>query len=379
MIKKKLLKEDNATAVVNAADNGRKITIDSTDVKLTDLLDELLERNLETFNINAELIKEGELPDKNFVNLLVVGIGGTGKTSIIEQWAHSRGLNLVTKAASIMDEAELNGIPVANNEDQSARMLRMNEFDALDEPDSVLFLDEFNRGRATVRGTLLKLIQGHTIPDPSVKGGIKFLPNLLFTIAAINPADANYNTDQLDDAELSRFIIYLQEGADKYEYLDWITKTLNKRTEILSKMKTSDSRMKSVQEAVAANQRRLNLITALVKDKRFQFDDSSDIQKAHSAARGDTLPPTILSFRTLTQALYSSDGTVDSFLYYYRQAANRDKFELVKLILKDYKEKEDKANAALDKYEQDEIDPVFKSEAELKREKIAAMRKKLSV
>lgn len=379
MIKKKLLKEDNATAAVNAADNGRKITIDSTDVKLTDLLDELLERNLETFNINAELIKEGELPDKNFVNLLVVGIGGTGKTSIIEQWAHSRGLNLVTKAASIMDEAELNGIPVANNEDQSARMLRMNEFDALDEPDSVLFLDEFNRGRATVRGTLLKLIQGHTIPDPSIKGGIKFLPNLLFTIAAINPADANYNTDQLDDAELSRFIIYLQEGADKYEYLDWITKTLNKRTEILSKMKTSDSRMKSVQEAVAANQRRLNLITALVKDKRFSFDDSSDIAKAHSAARGDTLPPTILSFRTLTQALYSSDGTVDSFLYYYRQAANRDKFELVKLILKDYKEKEDKANAALDKYEQDEIDPVFKSEAELKREKIAAMRKKLSV
>lgn len=379
MIKKKLLKEDNATAAVNAADNGRKITIDSTDVKLTDLLDELLERNLETFNINVELIKEGELPDKNFVNLLVVGIGGTGKTSIIEQWAHSRGLNLVTKAASIMDEAELNGIPVANNEDQSARMLRMNEFDALDEPDSVLFLDEFNRGRATVRGTLLKLIQGHTIPDPSIKGGIKFLPNLLFTIAAINPADANYNTDQLDDAELSRFIIYLQEGADKYEYLDWITKTLNKRTEILSKMKTSDSRMKSVQEAVAANQRRLNLITALVKDKRFQFDDSSDIAKAHSSARGDTLPPTILSFRTLTQALYSSDGTVDSFLYYYRQAANRDKFELVKLILKDYKEKEDKANAALDKYEQDEIDPVFKSEAELKREKIAAMRKKLSV
>lgn len=85
MIKKKILKEDSAAAAVNSADHGNRITINSSDVKLTDLLDELLERNLETFNINAELIKDGELPDKNFVNLLVVGIGGTGKTSIIEQ------------------------------------------------------------------------------------------------------------------------------------------------------------------------------------------------------------------------------------------------------------------------------------------------------
>ena len=85
MIKKKALKEDSAAAAVNSADHGNRITINSSDVKLTDLLDELLERNLETFNINAELIKDGELPDKNFVNLLVVGIGGTGKTSIIEQ------------------------------------------------------------------------------------------------------------------------------------------------------------------------------------------------------------------------------------------------------------------------------------------------------
>lgn len=377
MIKKKLLKEDSAAAAVNSADHGQSITINSSDVKLTDLLDELLERNLETFNINLELLKDGELPDKNFVNLLVVGIGGTGKTSIIEQWAHSRHLNLVTKAASIMDEAELNGIPVANNEDQSARMLRMNEFDALDEPDSVLFLDEFNRGRATVRGTLLKLIQGHTIPDPSVKGGIKFLPNLLFTIAAINPADPNYNTDQLDDAELSRFIIYLQEGADKYEYLDWITKTLKRRSEILGRIQKQDSRMKSSSQALAANQRRLNLITFLINDKRFMFDDSSDIEKAHAAARGDTLPATILSFRTLTQALYASDGTVDSFLYYYRQGANRDKFELVKLILTPYKEKQDKANKALDQYEQETIDPLFKSEAQLKRENIVNLRKGL--
>lgn len=85
MIRKVSLKEDAASQAVNKADNGGRITINSTEVKLFDLLDELLERNLETYNINLELIKDGELPDKNFVNLLIVGVGGTGKTSMLEQ------------------------------------------------------------------------------------------------------------------------------------------------------------------------------------------------------------------------------------------------------------------------------------------------------
>ena len=378
MIKKVTLKEDAASQAVNNADKGARITINSQDVKLFDLLDELLERNLETYNINLELIKDGELPDKNFVNLLIIGVGGTGKTSMLEQWAHSRHINLVTKATSIMDEADLNGIPVAAMGDKSATRLGTSEFDSLDEPDSVLFLDEYNRGRATVRGTLLKLIQGHTIPDPSQPGSIKFLSNLLFTVAAINPADPNYNiADPLDDAELSRFIIYVQGGADKYEYLDWITNTLNKRSEILQKIKSNDPRMKSSAERLQANENRLNLITYLVKDKRFRFDDDEDINKIHSKATDDTLPQMLLSFRTLTQALYASDGTVDSFLYYYKQAANRDKYDLVKLILNPYKEKEDKANQALDKYKQDEVDKVFKTEGEVKKDRIANLRSRL--
>lgn len=378
MIRKAKLKEDAASQAVNNADHGARITINSQDVKLFDLLDELLERNLETYNINLELIKDGELPDKNFVNLLIIGVGGTGKTSMLEQWAHSRHINLVTKATSIMDEADLNGIPVAAMGDKSATRLGTSEFDSLDEPDSVLFLDEYNRGRATVRGTLLKLIQGHTIPDPSQPGSIKFLSNLLFTVAAINPADPNYNiADPLDDAELSRFIIYVQGGADKYEYLDWITSTLKKRSEILQKIKSNDPRMKSSAERLQANENRLNLITYLVKDKRFRFDDDEDINKIHSKATDDTLPQMLLSFRTLTQALYASDGTVDSFLYYYKQAANRDKYDLVKLILTPYKEKEDKANQALDKYKQDNVDKVFKTEREVKKDRIAGLRDKL--
>lgn len=277
-----------------------------------------------------------------------------------------------------MDEADLNGLPVAALGDKSGSRIPTDEFDSLDEPDSVLFLDEFNRGRQTVRGTLLKLIQGHTLPDPQKQGSIKFLTNLLFTIAAINPADPNYNGEPLDDAELSRFIIYIQEGADKYEYLDWITQTLKKRGELLAKIK-NDPRMKSSDERLRANENRLNLITHLINDSRFRFDDSEDIKDLHSKAEGsaDIVPPMLLSFRTLTQALYASDGTVDSFLYYYKQAANRDKYDLVKLILTPYKEKEDKANQALDKYRQSEVDKVFKSEREVKKGNISRLRNRL--
>ena len=279
-----------------------------------------------------------------------------------------------------MDEADLNGIPVAAMGDKSATRLGTSEFDSLDQPDSVLFLDEYNRGRATVRGTLLKLIQGHTIPDPSQPGSIKFINNLLFTVAAINPADPNYNiADPLDDAELSRFIIYVQGGADKYEYLDWITTTLKKRSDILKRIKSTDPRMKSADERLRANENRLNLITYLVNDSRFRFDDSGDIETLHSKNSDDTLPQMLLSFRTLTQALYASDGTVDSFLYYYQQAANRDKYALVKLILTPYKEKEDKANQALDKYRQEKIDGAFKTEREAKRDSIVNLRDRLKV
>lgn len=264
-----------------------------------------------------------------------------------------------------MEEADLAGIPVAKEGDDAARRIRTSEFDSLDNPDSVLFLDEFNRGRATVRGTLLKLIQEHTVPDPSSPGSVKFYSKLLFTVAAINPADPNYNiSDPLDDAELSRFIIFVQEGADKYEYLDWVTNTLKRRKQIEVASKSNDPRMRSPQERAAATQRRIDLITYLINDNRFRFDDAEDISKSHANRDMDTLPPMLLSFRTLTQALYASDGTVDSFLYFYKNAANRDKYELIREILKKYKEKEDKANQALDKYRQDTVDPVFKSEAD---------------
>ena len=381
---KKILNEASASAeqAVDNADAGKPTEVSSRDVQLFKILDELYDKNIETFYYNIERLEQGKLPDKNFVNLLIVGSGGTGKTSMLEQWAASRGVNLVTKLTSIMDEADLNGIPTAKEGDTSVTRLATSEFDSLDEPSSVLFLDEFNRGRSTVRGTLLRLIQGHTIPDPSKKGSQKFLPNLLFTIAAINPADTNYNTDPLDDAEKSRFLVYVQEGSDKYEYLDYITGTLQERINFLTRAKNNkNNKIPNIDEKILANERRKALITFLVKDKRFTFDDASDIERAHEQDSDNAM---LLTFRTVTQVLYASDGTKDDFLRKYKMGANNQKYEIVREILEKYKEVDDKANQVLDKYKDGiEVDadsnPVggLVSKKQFRANRLSSLRNKL--
>ena len=355
MIKKKLLKEETISQAVDKAQAGSTATVTSSEKgELESLLDELLQANLEAFYTG----------DHNFVNLLVVGVGGTGKTSRIRAWAKKHNLNLVTQLASIMDDADLSGVPYAGPQDKAARRLATTEFDTLDKPDSVLFLDEFNRGRASVRGTLLTLIQEHLIPDARLPEKVRFLPNLLFTIAAVNPATTDYNTDPLDDAELSRFVVFKEEGNNKLVYLNYILDTLKKRKQSLLQASNLRSDF-NVEGAIKALDRRADLISHLVKDSRFTFDNDQNITDSHNSGNG-----LILSFRTLTNALLLSNGTKEDFLNKYRMAANDTRFETVNEILANYKDKDDKANDALKKHQTQ--DQVFRSETPQKK-RIASM------
>ena len=64
MIRKIRLKEDAASQAVNSADSGAKITIDSSQVKLTDLLDELLERKGGTQYAKNDKVLAKENPNR---------------------------------------------------------------------------------------------------------------------------------------------------------------------------------------------------------------------------------------------------------------------------------------------------------------------------
>jgi len=81
---------------------------------------------------------------------------------------------------------------------------------------SVLFLDELNRAPIDVRQSALQLVLEKQIHEhllPRVNGKASMI------VAAINPSD-KYQTDELDDALLDRFL-HIEVEADRTAFLDY--------------------------------------------------------------------------------------------------------------------------------------------------------------
>ena len=356
MIIKKRLTEDTIDAAVNAAQSGGTSKVEGDGHELERLLDEIEEANLDSIYSGT----------RDFVNLLVVGQSGIGKTDRIKAWAKSKGYNIVTKIASLIDEADLSGIQVASEKDTEARRVPSTDFKGLDVPFSILFLDEFNRARDTTRAAFLTLIQNHTVQDNREPSGERFLPNFLFTVAAINPA-STYATHELDGAEISRFVVYHASGANKADWIEWFENSINKKITNLQKVQIPQGSNYNPQKAIAKLQRILNLAKFLIKDPRFTFDSAEDEAKSVAAKFAGTGNGQQLNYRTLTDALYSSDGTKDNFLTKFRLTCNDQKYDTVKEILNNYKDIDDKANQALD---YDTEDDIFKSAKEMRKNKL---------
>ena len=107
---------------------------------------------------------------QGYPNIIFFGEAGTGKTARINAWAEKHGVNLILKQTATLDETDLGGIPGIDYKEGVVKKYTTTELDGLGGEDSVLFLDEFNRGNSYVRGTLLTLIQDHVIADSREKG-----------------------------------------------------------------------------------------------------------------------------------------------------------------------------------------------------------------
>lgn len=135
----------------------------------------------------------------NGLNIIVSGLAGTGKTSILTEAARQLGLNMQYYSAATLDPyTDLVGIPVPNHTTKSVEYFRPK---AIDEAE-VVFFDEANRADPKTLNTLFELIQFRSI------NGEK-LPKLKCVVAAINPNDGNYTVDDLDPALLDRFDMFL--------------------------------------------------------------------------------------------------------------------------------------------------------------------------
>lgn len=257
---------------------------------------------------------------KEFVNVLFIGDGGSGKTSRIKAWAKANGINLKEVHTADLDQTDMGGAVAPDKTGTKVTRLSPTEMNSLNEPNSVLFLDEYNRGIDQIRGTLLTLIENHTVYDQEAPGFRRELEGFLFTVAAINPFSADYSTQQLDAAEESRFMTVWVE-SDPISTLNFY---------------------KEREFSQPQNAGRLAIATALLSSKKFTFTSSSEMQRVMD--QGNRKP---LSARTLTRLLRACDGTKDDFLELWDDFCDDSKKSMAEGILVNYLDVDDKANQLL--------------------------------
>lgn len=283
--------------------------------------------------LNRALSQARKGKTEDFPNVLLVGDAGFGKTQIVRQWAAKNNINLVYKDAKTMNATDLGGI-VARDADNPRKTQRLGstEFSkSLDKPNSVLFLDEFNRAKQEIRGSLLTLVQDHIVWDPDAEGEQAYLKNFLFTIAAVNPANSAYpGAKQLDPAERSRYRRVVVQ-PDPQEHLRYLKKFYERQIE------ESDDPVEKLE-----NEGRLKLATTLLNSPDFYYDTTVEVE---DNTDDDSYVP--LNYRSLKLALDNSNGMKDDFLDIWSDYCNYKKKKLVSDILKEYQDVDDKATQAI--------------------------------
>lgn len=326
------LKDDLKESIINETTLGDAAAQASKEIKNDNIVQKKnqIESILDwALDFNQE---QHDLGKKNFQNVLLIGEAGTGKSSIVRQWARDNNVNLFEVRAAGMDDTDLGGA-ISKGEGEYANVvqrLASTEFDKLNRPNSVLFLDEYNRAPKSVRTNLLELVNSHIVPDPRTESGQRYLENFLFTIAAINPANPDYDTDEMDMAERTRFrnIDIVPEPKSLLRYL--------------SKEFQDQADRASTEQRKKRALGRLNLVKTLLSSNQFEFDDRRDIEKSKEDGNG-----LALNYRTLTNLLMGSDGTKEDFLNKWNEYTNSLKKGMAERILSNYVDIDDKANQAL--------------------------------
>ena len=322
--------EKEAEAEKQAAQSGIEEVIDADKGQIESALNIALNTALEQYELPAN--------ERDWPAVLLIGEPGSAKTSRVNAWAKRHGINLYAVQASTMEEVDLNGPVVMDVDDQGrkhAARLASIEFDKLNRENSVLFLDEFNRAIATVKGTLLTLINDHKIPDPREPGGMRTLENMLFTVAAINPDETTDEVEPMGQAERDRFRA-VRVVADKFHWLNYIKKRLNDLKIAYQNKNNAKGALKQ--------ERKLALIDKLVKSPKFAFDNSDDLVKARENVGWNKLS---LNNRNLTKLLDACDGTKDNFLELWDDFCNNLRKPAALRILADFEDIPDKATSAL--------------------------------
>lgn len=289
-----------------------------------------------------DALKAAKRAQKNsrakFTNVALAGEPGSGKTSRFYAWCEEQGINPLYVDVKNKDATDFAGIFHADDKTKKTQRYSTNALDPLDRPNSVLFLDEFNRGYTDVRGTLLTLIADHKIEDEAYDNHIRTFPNFLFTVIAYNPASTDDSIiNDIGTAEGTRFerVNVPTETSVTYNY--YIDNYTNLGEEAEEAGDEDDA---------SFAHRVVNLVNALFSSSVWKnggnhlFDtpeEKAEIPDGSNATNA----------RTLEYLLNNSEGYKDKFLNKWDRFCNPNKKELIVRALANYKEVDDEANNAI--------------------------------
>ena len=122
----------------------------------------------DSLDASIDNIEDGLVEKGAFQNVLIYGLAGFGKTAKVKAFCREHNLNLFECDAKSLDIATVGGIPYPKTDPKTGEITQSpigsRYWDGLNKPNTVLYLDELNRTGPAVRGSLLTLINEHTLP-----------------------------------------------------------------------------------------------------------------------------------------------------------------------------------------------------------------------
>ncbi len=329
-LQEKFLREETVEDAARKIDAEAEVVNDKTE------LEKLLDEKLKIAERKIRIAKRRGEEAYDFPNVMLVSDPGFGKTRITKTWAKNNNVNLLIVNLSTAGPETFGGIAARDPDDpRYSTVLGTRSLDALDRERSVLFLDEYNRAKTDIRALVLTLVQDHKLPDPASKevggDGLRYFPNFLFTIAAMNYDDGSeIGAKQLGAAEKNRF--------DRY-------RVTPSPLELLHHLK--DIYARDIKEAEDNEEKtkllgQLALAETILNNKKFRFNTHEELIDIQDDPERQ---PT--SYRSFKMLLEATDGTKEDFLRKWSRFCDYTQKANIEAMLTNFVDVEDKANQAL--------------------------------
>lgn len=133
-------------------------------------------------------------------------------------------------------------------------------------PNTIVFMDEYNRAKENIRGLLHNLLTDFKIEDADAPGGLRSIKDtVLFFVLAMNPSGSSYRgAKPIEPSEASRART-IEINPDPEKHLAYLIKYYNS---IINNSKN--------EKDILENKGKLALAKAILSDPSFEYSSEED-------------------------------------------------------------------------------------------------------